>query len=148
MLVDGWVRLGARWGERSGSRVDVLVGEEVHEVGLDERGNDTRLGRGRDDSHGVALVLGPLELLSDTGALDALLGELRNDSAELHLDVLVNLVVAHLEVVLLLQADEHVAEVVADKVLEQGVGVVAGFDLVLLEHFIGEVGTCLESETL
>jgi len=93
-------------------------------------------------------LLDPFELLGNAGALDALLRKLLDDLAELAVDVIVNLVGRHFELVLLLQADEHVAEVVADKVLEQGVGVVAGFDLVLLEHFIGEVGTCLESETL
>lgn len=49
---------------------------------------------------------------------------------------------------LLLEADEHVAEVVADKVLEERVGVIAGVDVVLLEYLVGEVGTGLEGKTL
>jgi hypothetical protein len=146
--VDGGVGLGARRVERGGGRVDVLVGEEAHEVGLDEGGDDAGLGRGRDDGHGVALLLEPLELLGDAGALDALLRELLDDLAELAVDVLVDFFGGHFELVLLLQADEHVAEVVADKVLKQGVGIVFGIDVVLLEHLVGEVGTCLKGETL
>lgn len=49
---------------------------------------------------------------------------------------------------LLLKADEHVAEVVADEILKEAVGGVAGIDVVLLEHLVGEVGTCLEGQTL
>ena len=55
---------------------------------------------------------------------------------------------AHGEVVLLLKANEHVAEVVAYEVFEQRVGVVGGIDVVLLHHLIGEIGTCFERETL
>jgi hypothetical protein len=146
--VDGRVGLGARRVEGRGGRVDVLLGEEVHEVGLDQRGEDTRLGGRRDDGHGVAVVFGPLQLLGDAGALDALLGKLVDDLAELAVDVLVHLVVTHLEAVLLLQADEHVAEVVADEVLEERIGVIAGVDGVLLEHLVGEVGAGFEGETL
>ena len=94
------------------------------------------------------MVLGPLELFGDTGALDALLGELFDDLAELTVDELVNLVAAHLEIVLLLQAEEHVAEVVADKVLEERVGVIVGVNVVLLEYLVGEIGACLEGKTL
>ena len=45
-------------------------------------------------------------------------------------------------------ADEHVAKVVADEVLKERIGIIAGVDLVLLEHLVGEIGTCLEGETL
>jgi hypothetical protein len=50
--------------------------------------------------------------------------------------------------VLLLEPDEHVAEVVAHEVFEQRVGIVGGIDVVLLHHLIGEIGTCFEGETL
>lgn len=146
--VDGGVGLAGWWVERGGSRVDGLVGEEAHEVGLLEGCNDTWLGGGRDDRHWVALSLGPLELLSDTWALDALLAQLGSDAAELHVDILVDLLRRHGEVVLLLEADEHVAEIVADEVLEQRVGGVASIDAVLLQNLIGEVGTSFEGETL
>ena len=49
---------------------------------------------------------------------------------------------------LLLEADEHVAEVVTDEVLEERVDSVGSVDVVLLHHLIGEIGTCFERETL
>ena len=49
---------------------------------------------------------------------------------------------------LLLEADEHVAEVVADEVFEERVDSVGSVDVVLLHHLIGEIGTCFERETL
>lgn len=49
---------------------------------------------------------------------------------------------------LLLEADEHVAEVVAYEIFEERVDIVSGIDVVLLHHLIGEIGTCFEGETL
>ena len=83
-----------------------------------------------------------------TWTLRALLRELLRDLSEFLGHVLILLLFAHLEVVLLLEADEHVAEVVSHKVLQQGVDGVGGIDVVLLHHFIREVGTCFEGETL
>ena len=117
--VDGWVRLGARWAERSGSRVDVLWREEVGDAGLLDGSDDAALGGSRDNRHRVALLLELGELLSHARALDSLLAELESDGAEFLCDKVLHLVVGHLELVLLLQALEHAAEVVADKVLEQ-----------------------------
>jgi hypothetical protein len=122
--------------------------ELTHEVGLLQGGDDTRLGGGRDNRHGVALSLDPLELLGHAWALGALLGELLGDLAKLTGNEVLLLLVRHGEVVLLLQADEHVAEVVADEVFEEGVGVVGGIDVVLLHHLVGEISTGLERQTL
>jgi hypothetical protein len=94
------------------------------------------------------LSLDPLELLSHAWALGALLGELLGDLAKLTGNEVLLLLVRHGEVVLLLQADEHVAEVVADEVFEEGVGVVGGIDVVLLHHLVGEISTSLERQTL
>jgi hypothetical protein len=120
----------------------------THEVALLERGDDTRLGGGRDDGHGVALLLHPLELLSHARALSALLRELLGDLAELTSHEVVLLLLWHLEVVLLLQAENHVAEIVPHEVFEQRVGVVSGLDVVLLHDLVGEIRTCLERQTL
>ena len=120
----------------------------THEVGLLEGGNDTRLSRRGDDSHRVALSLDPLHLLRHPWALLALGRELLGDLVELAGDEGVLLFLIHGEVVLLLEAEEHVAEVVAHEVLEKGVDIVDGVDVVLLHHLIGEVGTSFEGETL
>ena len=120
----------------------------THEVGLLERGNDTWFSRSRDDGHWVALCLDPLQLLRHTGALLALGTELLGDLVELTSHEALHVVVGHGEVVLLLEALEHVAEVVADEVFKERVGVVFGIDVVLLHHLVGEVCTCFESEPL
>jgi hypothetical protein len=120
----------------------------THEVGLLERRNDTWFGRSRDDGHRVALCLDPLQLLSHTWALLALGTELLGDLVELTSNEALHIVVWHGEVVLLLEALEHVTEVVADEVFEKRVGVVFGVDVVLLHHLVGEVCTCFEGEPL
>ena len=120
----------------------------THEIGLLERCKNAWLSRGRDDSHWVALSLSPLHLLSHAWALLALVRKLLGDRVKLTSNELLLLVITHGEVVLLLQSDEHVAEVVTDKVLEERVDVVGGIDVVLLHHFVGEVGTSLEGKTL
>lgn len=120
----------------------------THEVRLLQGGNDTRLGRRRDDSHRVALSFDPLELLCDTRALLALGRELLRHLVKLTSHELILLLLAHREVVLLLQSDEHVAEVVPDEVFEKGVDIVGDINVVLLHHLIGEIGTCFEGETL
>jgi hypothetical protein len=146
--VDGRVGLGAGRVERGGGRVDVLGREEVGQVGLLDGSNDTALGRGADNGHGVALLLELVELLGYAGALDGLLAELLGDGAQLALDKVLKLRVGHLEVVLLLEPLEHATEVVADKVLEELVRRVAVVDIVLLEHLVGELGAGLEGEAL
>ena len=119
-------------------------------VGLLERGNDSALGGGADDGHGVALVLKLLQLLGDARTLNSLLTELLGDRAELARHEVIDVLVTHGEAVLLLQTVEHAAEVVADVVLEQlGTGVVRRvLDIVLLHHLVGEVGAGLESKML
>lgn len=146
--VDGWVGLGAGWVERGGGGVDVLGREEVGDAGLLYGGNDTALGRGADDGHGVALFLELVKLSGNTGALDGLLAELLGDSTKLLLDIVVELGVGHGEVVLLLEALEHATEVVSDEVLEQRVGGVAGVDVVLLHDDVGQLSASREGHTL
>jgi hypothetical protein len=127
----------------------MLVGEEALQVGLAKRGDDTALGGCADDRHGVALLLEPLELLGHARALGSLLAELLGDGAELGLDVLLELVVGHFEVVLGLQGEQHAAEVVADEVLEQGLGRVALVgDAMLVEDLVGELGAGLKGQVL
>ena len=127
----------------------MLVGEEAVQVALAERGNDTALGRGADDGHGVTLLLEPLELLRHPRALDGFLAELLGDGAELGRDELLELLVGHFEVVLGLEGEEHAAEVVADKVLQQALGRVAlVVDAMLLKHLVGEVCAGLEGKML
>ena len=123
-------------------------GEEVRDACLLNRRNDTALGRRRNNSHGVALLLEPLELLSHTRTLNRLLAQLASDGAQFLLNVVVHLLRRHLEVVLLLQAVEHTAEVVADKVLKQLLERVALRLAKLLKHLIGQVGAGLEGQAL
>ena len=49
---------------------------------------------------------------------------------------------------LLLESDEHAAEVFPYELLEKGVDGVGGIDVVLLQHFIRELRACLERQTL
>lgn len=147
-VVDLGVGLGGWRVERRGSAVDVLIVEVVGDADLLNAGDDARLGGSRNNSHGVAVPLDPLEHLWSAGAGLALLAQLGGDTAKLHLDVAVDVLVGHLEVVLFLQAIEHAAEVVADKLLEQLVDGVAGIAVVLGKDFIGEVGAGLKSQTL
>lgn len=147
-VVDLGVGLGGRRVEGGGSAEDVLVGEVVRDADLLNAGHDTGLRRGGDDGHGVALVLDPFEHLRSARAWLALLAQFRSDATELHLDVAVNLLVGHVEVVLVLQAIEHAAEVVTHKLLEQLVDRVASGAVILGKHLIGEIGASLESQTL
>jgi hypothetical protein len=145
--VDLGVRLARGRVERGGSRVNLLIGEELVHADLVERGNDTRLSRGRDDSHGVALLLQLDELGSSTGALLALLGQLLGDGTEFLVDVLLKLLGRHLEAVDLLEVDHHATEVLANKLLEELVDGVALALAMLLEKLVGEVGASLEGKT-
>ena len=125
-----------------------MEGRRTHEAGLLERSNDARLVRRGDDGHWVALILHPLQLLIGARALNTLLGELLRDFLKFTTDELVLLFLWHAEVVLLLQTEDHVAEVVAYEVLEEAINGVGLVDVVLLHDLVGEVGACFESETL
>ena len=146
--VDLGVGLG-RWRVEGGSsRVDMLVGEVVVDFGLDERGDDTRLGRGRDNTHGIALLLEILELLGNTRAGGCFLRQLLGDTSELLGNVVLEFIGLEGEVVLLLQTNQHATEVLTDEVFEEAVDRVAIWETVLLKDFVGEIGTCFESKTL
>lgn len=146
--VDLGVGLGRGRVERGGGGVDVLVGEVVVDLGLDERGNDTRLGRGGDNTHRITLLLETLELLGGTGAGGGFLRQLLGDTSELLGDIVLEFVGLEGEVVLLLQADQHATEVLTDKVFEEAVDGVAFWKTVLFKDFVGEIGTCFEGKTL
>lgn len=146
--VDLWVWLGGWWVEGSGGTVDVLVWEVVVDADLLDGGNDTGLGAGRDDAHLVALLLGPLHHLRGTWAWVALLSELGGDTTDLHVDVVVNLLGVHLEVVDLLELVAHAAEVLSDERLEELVDVVDMVNVVLLEDLVAQVGAGLEGAEL
>jgi hypothetical protein len=126
----------------------VLVWEVVVDTDLLNGGNDTRFGAGGDNAHLVALLVGPLQHLWGTWAWLALLSELGGNSTELTVNVLVNLLGLHLEVVDLLELVAHAAEVLANEGLEELVDRVYVVDLVLLEDFIAELGAGLEGEEL
>lgn len=146
--VDLWVWLGGWWVKGSGGTVDVLVWEVVVDANLLDGGDDTGLGAGGDDAHLVALLLGPLHHLWGTWAWVALLSELGGDTADLHVDVVVNLLGLHLEVVDLLELVAHAAEVLSNECLEELVHIVDMVDVVLLEDFVAEVGAGLEGAEL
>ena len=120
----------------------------THKTGLLEGGNDARLGRGGDDSHWVALVVSPLQLLVRTWALHTASGQLLGDLVELTVDELVLLIFTHLEVMLLHESLDHPAEVHAHEVGEEAIDGVGLVDVVLLHDLVGKVGACFEGETL
>lgn len=146
--VDLGVGLAGRRVQASSRTVDVLVGEVLHLIGLDQAGDNTRLGAGADDAHGVALLLEALELLGRTWARLSLLAELPRDAVELLADVALQFSVRQCEVVLLLKAHAHAAEVLADEVLEESIGGIALGEALLLHNLVGQVGAGLEGETL
>ena len=148
MKVDFGIGLAGGRVERGGSTVDLLVWEVLVEADLVERGKDARFCRSADDGHWVALLLEPCQLVTCTWALLALLGELGSDATKFLVDVLLDLVIWHLEVVLLLEIGDHASEVLAYELLEELVDSVAFFLVVLLEKLVGEVCTSFEGETL
>ena len=145
--VDLGVGLAGGRVERGGSTVDLLIREVLAEADLVKRGNDTRFGRGADDGHWVALRLEPFQLVSCTWAFLALLRELGSDGTELLVDVLLDLVLWHLEVVLLLEVGDHASEVLAYEVFKELVDGVAFFLAILLKKLVGEVCASFEGET-
>lgn len=147
VVVDGRVGLARGRGQAGGSTVDVLIREVVVDADLLDASDDTGLGRGTDDGHRVALLLEVLKLLRGARAGRALLAQLRSDGPELTVDVGINLFRRHGEVMLLLQAHEHAAEVVADKVFEQLINCVTLGLAPFLQDLVGQVGAGLESQT-
>jgi hypothetical protein len=144
--VDLRIWLGRWWVEGSGSTVDVLIWEVVIDTDLLDGGNYSGLGAGGDDAHLIALLLSPLHHLWGTWAWLALLGELGGDGTEFTINVLVNLLGFHLEVVDFLELVAHASEVLADEGLEELVDRVGVVDVVLLEDLIAELGAGLEGE--
>lgn len=145
--VDGGVRLGGRLGKRAGSTED-KVGIDVFVLAdFLDRSLDTTKGRRGDNRHVVLLGLVKLlQLFGGTNARLGLLIELENHLVLLAFDVFLQIVLGQLELVLGLERDHHTAEVLADEVLHEVRAGVAVGDTVLLEDFIGEIGTRLEGQ--
>ena len=149
MQVDGRVGLAGRRVQGGGGTKDMLVGEVLHHVCLFQRGNNAGLGARAHDRHWVyALLPELLELFWHTLTWLALLFELRCDGAQFFVDILIELLGVHCEVVLLLQTDHHAAEVLADKAFEEAVGGVAMRDAIFLEELVGQVAASFEGEFL
>ena len=146
--VDLGVGLAGRRVEGGRSTIDLGVWEVLVEANLVQRGNDTGFGRGADDGHWVALLMKPLQLITCTGALLALLRELCSDGTEFLVDVLLDLVWWHLEVVLLLEIGDHASEVLANEIFEELVDSVTLRLAILLEELVGEVCASFERKTL
>ena len=126
----------------------MLVREVVIDAGLLQASNNTWLRTGADDTHRVSLLLELGQLLWCAWAWLALLTELLGDAAEFLCNVVVEFLRSHGEVVLLLQADAHATEVLANEVVEERLGGVPGVDVVLLHDLVGQVGASLEGEVL
>ena len=148
VVVDSRVGLAGRGVQAGSGTVDMLVGEVVINADLLYAGDDTGLGGGADNGHGVALLLQALKLLRNAGAGLALLAQLGGDGAELAVNVGIDLIRGHGEAVLLLQADEHAAEVVADEVLQQLLNGVALRLAPFLQDLVSQVRAGLEGQTL
>lgn len=142
--VDLGVRLAGWWIEGGGGAVDVFIWEIVVDAGLLQRGDNTWFGRGADDRHGVAGLLQTFQLLWSTWAWSGFGLELLDDFSEFTTDVLLELFLWHLEVVLLLEADQHSTEVLTDEIFKEGIDGVPLGDIVLLEQLIGEIGAGFE----
>lgn len=94
------------------------------------------------------MVLDPLHCLWDTWAWNRLLAELGGHGTELTIDVAVNLLGRHLEVVDLLQLVAHATEVLANEGLEKLVHIVTVVDIVLLEDLVAELSAGLKCKEL
>ena len=90
----------------------------------------------------------PREHLIGTGTFLTPGGEFLGDLLKLTGDVRILLLLAHCEVVLLLQTYDHVTEVVPDEVRQEAVDRVGFTDVVLLHNLIGEISACFERKTL
>jgi len=145
--VDSWIRLG-RWRlERSGSRKDMVWGEEVILANFLDAGLHTPQRTAAHNRQAVLLLL--VQPLQHGHRVDAGLGvtfELLNHAVLLHGNVLLHFIVGDGEVEFLLQGDDHAAEVLADEVVEQLGAGVSLVDFVFGEDLVGEVGAGFEGE--
>ena len=147
MQIDGRIGLAGRLGQR-GRRAEDPVGREepvlVHF--LDGRLDTPERARAHDRQLVLPVVV---QLLQGLGRADAGLRlglERRDDLVLLLQDVRVELVIAHLEAVLLLQRDHHAAEVLAHEVDEQLRARVALAEAMFFEDRVGERGARFEGE--
>jgi hypothetical protein len=147
-VVDGGIGLAGRLLHGCSGAVDVLILEVVVYASLLDASDDTGLGRGADDGHGVALLLGPFQLLGNARAGLALLAQLGSDGSELAVNVGIDLLGGHGEAMLLLKAHEHATKVVADKVLQELIDGVSLRFAPLLEHLIGQIGAGFKGKAL
>ncbi len=87
-------------------------------------------------------------MLGHSRARSALLAQLSGDCTELTVDVGINLLRSHSEAMLLLKANEHATEVVADEILKKLRNSVALGLAPFLEDLVSQVGAGLKSQTL
>lgn len=126
----------------------MVVGKVVVDAHLLQGSNDTWFGGSADNRHRVSGLFETFQLLRCSGARLALLSEFGSDGTKLFVDVFLELISGHLEVVLLLQADHHATEVLTDEVLKESFDGVALRDFVHLKEFIGEIGAGFKGQTL
>lgn len=126
----------------------MLVGKVFIDASFLQRGNDTGLGGGADNGHRIALLLEGLELLRRTGARSAFLAQLGGDGTKLTVNVGISLIGRHGKAMLLLEANEHTTEVLANEVLKQLLNGVPLRLAPFLEDLISQVGASLKSQTL
>lgn len=147
-VVDLRVGLAGRGVQAGSSTVDMLVGEVFVNTSLLERGNNTGLGRGANDGQRVALLLEGFQLLGSSRAGSALLAQLGGDRTELTVNVGINILGRHGELVLVLKAYKHATEVEANEILEQLLNSIALgiIFLVFVEDLVSQVGAGLEGQ--
>lgn len=145
--IDGGIWLGGWDGKTGCSAEDMVRREELFLTHFLHTCLHSAESARADDSHAVLLAL--IQLLQDWHDTDTWLGFRQqglDDLAQFAVDVGIDFFIGKLEAVLLLKAGNHAAEVLADEgAHEAGTGV-AIRDVVLLEHFICEFGTCFEGE--
>jgi hypothetical protein len=146
--VDLRVRLAARRRQARRRTVHMLIREETINAHFLETRHHPGLRARAHDAHRIPLRLDLLQLSSHAIALDCFGGQLGGDGAELAVDVFVELLGGHGEVVFLLEADHHPAEVVAHEVLEELVDCVALGEAMFLEELVCEIRAGFEGEAL
>lgn len=147
--VDGRVGLARGRLERRRRREDHVAGEVLVLADLFNGRLDAAQRRRGDDGHRVLVGRGKLlQLLVDADARAQGGAELGNHGVLLHGDVLFQVGGGDLDAVALLQGEEHAAEVLADKLLDEGGAGEAQVDVALGVDLVDEVGAGLKGELL
>ena len=147
MKVDGRIWFGGWNGETGSSAEDVVLGEELLLAHFLDTGLDSAEGARADDGHPILLAL--VQFLQDGHDTDTRFGlglQSLNDFAQFAVDVLIHLGVGNAEAVFLLQAGDEATEVLTNEGDHEIRAGVAIGNVVLLQHLIGEFGTCFEGK--